>query len=37
MEETKIQWHLAFVPAMDPDFEENRVDLKFEKLYNLNI
>ncbi len=37
MEETKIQWHLAFVSAMDPDFEENRVDLTFEKEYNLNI
>lgn len=36
MKETKIQWHSAFVSAMDLDFEENRVDLTFEKEYNLN-
>lgn len=36
MEDRKIQWHPAFVAAMDLEFGENRKDLIFEKEYNLN-
>ena len=36
MKETKLQWHPAFVAAMDLEFEHNRGDLIFEKEYNLN-
>ena len=36
MKEAKIQWHPAFVSAMDLEFEHNRADLIFEKEYNLN-
>ncbi len=31
-----IQWHPAFVSAMNPEFLENRKDLVFEREYNLN-
>lgn len=36
MKEANLQWHPAFVAAMDLEFEQNRADLKFEKEYNLN-
>lgn len=36
MKEVKLQWHPAFVAAMDLEFEYNRADLIFEKEYNLN-
>lgn len=36
MKEIKLQWHPAFVAAMDLEFEHNRADLIFEKEYNLN-
>lgn len=36
MEKGKIQWHPAFVAAMDLELGENRKDLVFEKEYNLN-
>ena len=36
MKEAKLQWHPAFVAAMDLEFEHNRADLIFEKEYNLN-
>lgn len=31
-----IQWHPAFVSAMNLEFTENRADLVFEREYNLN-
>ena len=36
MEDTKIQWHPAFVAAMNLEFTDNRENLIFEKEYNLN-
>lgn len=36
MKDTKVQWHPAFVAAMNLEFAENREDLEFEKEYNLN-
>ena len=36
MQETKTQWHAAFVSAMGLDFGADRDDLIFEKEYNLN-
>ena len=36
MEEAKIQWHAAFVSAMDLEFAQNRSDLVYHKEYNLN-
>ena len=36
MKETKIQWHSAFVSAMNLDLGPDRDDLIFEKEYNLN-
>lgn len=36
MEDTKIQWHPAFVAAMNLEFADNRENLIFEKEYNLN-
>ena len=36
MKETKIQWHSAFVSAMNLDLGSDRDDLIFEKEYNLN-
>ena len=36
MIETKIQWHSAFVSAMNLDLGPDRDDLIFEKEYNLN-
>ena len=33
---TKIQWHPAFVAAMDLELIQNRNDLIYEKEYNLN-
>ncbi len=36
MEDTKIQWHAAFVSAMDLELAQNRSDLEYYKEYNLN-
>ena len=36
MKEAKLQWHPAFVAAMDLELKHNRADLIFEKEYNLN-
>lgn len=36
MEETLIQWHPAFVAAMELELVENRKDLRFEAEHNLN-
>ena len=36
MEDTKIQWHAAFVSAMDLELSQNRSDLEYHKEYNLN-
>lgn len=36
MKDTKIQWHPGVVAAMNLEFEENRMDLVYEKEYNLN-
>ena len=36
MSDTKIQWHLGFVAAMNLELAENRADLVYEKEYNLN-
>lgn len=36
MSDTKIQWHPAFVAAMNLELIQNRNDLVFEKEYNLN-
>lgn len=36
MNDTKIQWHPAFVAAMGLELKQNRDDLIFEKEYNLN-
>ena len=36
MKDRKIQWHPGFVAAMNLEFEENRMDLVYEKEYNLN-
>lgn len=36
MSDKKIQWHPAFVAAMNLELAENRDDLIFEKEYNLN-
>ena len=36
MEDTKIQWHAAFVSAMDLELSQNRSDLVYYKEYNLN-
>ena len=36
MEDTKIQWHAAFVSAMDLELAQNRSDLEYHKEYNLN-
>lgn len=36
MNDTKIQWHPAFVAAMGLELKQNRADLIFEKEYNLN-
>ena len=36
MEDTKIQWHAAFVSAMDLELAQNRPDLEYHKEYNLN-
>lgn len=36
MKHKKIQWHPAFVAAIDLEFSENRNDLIYEKEYNLN-
>lgn len=36
MEDTKIQWHAAFVSAMDLELAQNRADLVYHKEYNLN-
>lgn len=36
MNDTKIQWHPAFVAAMGLELKQNRGDLIFEKEYNLN-
>lgn len=35
-EEAKIQWHAAFVSAMDLELAQNRSDLVYHKEYNLN-
>ena len=35
-EQKDIQWHPAFVSAMNLEFTENRADLVFEREYNLN-
>ena len=34
MKDIKIQWHLAFVSAMDLELKQNRNDLIFEKEYS---
>ena len=36
MSDNKIQWHPAFVSAMNLELAENREDLMYEKEYNLN-
>ena len=36
MEDTKVQWHAAFVSAMDLELAQNRSDLVYHKEYNLN-
>ncbi|MDE7183025.1 MAG: hypothetical protein K2O40_00835 [Lachnospiraceae bacterium] len=36
MEDTKIQWHAAFVSAMNLELSQNRSDLEYHKEYNLN-
>jgi len=36
MEKTLIQWHPAFVAAMELELSENRKELYFEAEYNLN-
>ena len=36
MEDTKIQWHAAFVSAMDLELAQNRSDLEYYNEYNLN-
>ena len=36
MEDTLIQWHPAFVAAMELELVENRKDLRFEAEHNLN-
>ncbi len=36
MSDTKIQWHPGFVAAMNLEFAENRIDLVYEKEYNLS-
>ena len=36
MNDKKIQWHPAFVAAMDLELNENRKDLEYNKEYNLN-
>ncbi len=36
MEDTKIQWHAAFVSAMNLELAQNRSDLEYHKEYNLN-
>lgn len=36
MEDTNIQWHPAFVAAMNLEFSDNRENLIFEKEHNLN-
>ena len=36
MSDTKIQWHPAFIAAMNLELIQNRNDLVFEKEYNLN-
>lgn len=36
MEDTKIQWHAAFVSAMNLELAQNRSDLIYHKEYNLN-
>ncbi len=36
MEHTSLQWHPAFVAAMNLELKANRADLDFQKEYNLN-
>jgi len=36
MKDTKIQWHTAFVSAMDLELMQNRSDLEYHREYNLN-
>lgn len=36
MEDAKIQWHAAFVSAMNLELAQNRSDLVYHKEYNLN-
>ena len=36
MNDKIIQWHPAFVAAMDLELNENRKDLEYNKEYNLN-
>ena len=36
MKDTNIQWHPAFVSAMQLEFKEDREKLMFEKEHNLN-
>ncbi len=36
MEDTKIQWHAAFVSAMNLELAQNRSDLEYHEEYNLN-
>ncbi len=36
MSDTKIQWHPGFVAAMNLELVENRIDLTYEKEYNLS-
>ena len=36
MEDARIQWHAAFVSAMDLELAQNRSNLVYHKEYNLN-
>ena len=37
MNDIQIQWHPAFIAAMDLEMTKNRNRLKFDKEYNLNV
>ena len=37
MENTPIQWHPAFIAAVDLELSENRDSLRFNREYNLNV
>ena len=37
MNDTKIQWHPAFIAAMSLEMADSRDNLRFDREYNLNI